>query len=435
MIKKGIFFVVLAIFLLLAGSIIHRAMQPKAVYWNETFGHSNKGPLEKYILFSEFKNFFPGKTTRNLYVEDLESYLWYDTGYYNSEYTDAIAYDESFVDESLEMEGTAAHKVLIQPVIDEDIQQFNVFGFNNNYELSNVNSIALLHHLYHGNHALVAAYAIGEPLNSYLGLQSNTTYIASLEDSLKAQNLTLEGEKSVQFSRLQRYSTITQYPDSAKVILKNGKDEAIGVRVKIGSGSLTFIGCPNIFSNYQLLKEDRTIASNLLSTLPNKNTYWSRSLYTNSNAYEKQRSIMDFIHNQESLTWAFYTFLFSIIGFFLFQIKREQRAIPILKRKQNITLRFAESIANLYILKENNKELFVNKFKFFLEQIRNKYNIDTNKIDAYFFENLAQKSQLKVSLIEYIFNYYTTTSEKSFVSKDEFLRLNKLLQNFKNDGI
>ena len=109
-------------------------------------------------------------------------------------------------------------------------------------------------------------------------------------------------------------------------------------------------------------------------------TYWG-SRIIGERQYEDKGSLLSFIHEQEALTWAFYTLIISVLLLLLFQMKRRQRPIPVINLPQNDSLNFVELIGNLYLLNKDNRALLERKMTYFREMVRSRYQVNVQHED------------------------------------------------------
>ncbi|MEQ9229755.1 MAG: hypothetical protein RIF46_03675, partial [Cyclobacteriaceae bacterium] len=235
----------------------------------------------------------------------------------------------------------------------------------------------------------------------------------------------------VDLKPLNSITYIEAYPDSAKVIGTNKEGNVLGVQYEIGKGKLTLVTMPHVFSNYTILKTNSELSANLITTLPNVETYWASGNWSFRTNYEDTPGLLSFIHSQESLKWALYVLLVSILIFFLFEIKRQQRPIPVIEPVQNISLKFSESISQLYLMRKDHREMVRKKMKFLMEKVRSEYQMNTAEINDHFYQRLAAKAEIKEKDIRQLFTLYFAYKDKSEVSEEEFLKFNRLVQLFK----
>ena len=121
---------------------------------------------------------------------------------------------------------------------------------------------------------------------------------------------------------------------------------------------------------------------------------------------------------------------FPVLLFMLFNAKRKQRAIPVIKSLDNTTVAFTQTIASLYLKENDHKNLVDKKIAYFLEKIRTKFLLDTNNLNKDFIEILAAKSGNEISNTKYLINTIITLNKRSECTKEELLVLHKMIDNF-----
>ncbi len=414
--KKLILIIAGIIFLLLFSAIIHEALQPKPFRWDVSLKNYDRQPYGTFILFDQLNGFFPGKEVTQLDKSDFDIYQSMDQFIWQ---TDDYVYEEDTV---LYYEDLTYQ---------ESYKPFNVLALADFFVIDELNARALLQHVYQGNNALITCYDLSPELSKYLGIRMESSNLAfKTESSLNDLfSIELMGHKYKVKPHGDRYSKIVNVPDSAEVIAKGKHGDILGLRYQVGEGSLTLFSMPIVFSNYYILKDQKEVASSLLTTLPVEDVKWTN--YFRGKYRQPERSLMDYIHQQEALTWAFYLLLFSILSYFALQVRRVQRPVPVVKPPANDALKFVDTISNLYFLKRDHKVMMKKKMTYFLEWVRSTYHLDTRKIDEKFIEKLASQSGVSVENVGYVFKTYDQLIKKDKLTDLEFIRFHKLLQKFK----
>ena len=421
--------------MVVSASIIHAALQPKPFDWLATYRAYDRQPYGSYLFFDQLENFFPGKKIKRLDAKDLSQYAEYDQVYSDFVYS----YDLDTLGEEEDYDYDTA--LYLSKISNDDLPKFNFIGLNDLFYLNDHDARALLLHLYQGNHALISAYEVEGNLMAYLGVKSEMVLdqYNSEQDSLELEeNAALikkysirNSDSIVRFKPYQLFSKITEIPDSAQVIKQNLDQDTLGIKVTIGEGSLTYFTMPILFSNYHLLKNDHSVASEIVSQLPIADTFWTNYFLGERN-YEETRSILDFIHNDEGLKWAFYLLIFTLLIYFSLRIKRIQRAVPIIDAPKNDTLRFVDSISTLYLLRKDHLELLNKKMIYFLDRVRQYYHLETYRIDEDFMKRLSVKSKVDLSSVQRLFQTYESLKDQKEITNEEFLDFNRLIQKFKH---
>lgn len=223
---------------------------------------------------------------------------------------------------------------------------------------------------------------------------------------------------------------------------ENGKVNFI--RFPLGKGWVYYHSVPQAFSNYQILDQpnDEYIAK-VFSHIPaNYTVYWDEfykvknpmSYYDPEDMKEYQEretnnSMFSQLLKSKALTWALYLSLAGILLFFLFEAKRRQRAIPIIRPVQNTTLDFAQTIGMLYLNHGDHKDIIQKKMQYFEETVRSRYHLATHLKDEQFYKKLAGKSGVSQEIIERIYHFYHTFEEKP-IGDEDLLYFNQLMENF-----
>jgi len=138
--------------------------------------------------------------------------------------------------------------------------------------------------------------------------------------------------------------------------------------------------------------------------------------------------------NNKALKWAYYMMLIGALLYVIFEGKRKQRAIPIVKPLRNQTIDFTRTIANMYYEKGKHKEMVNHKTNHLLEYIRVHFHLHTATVDDTFIEHLAARSNNTVEDTRILFKTIENFNNKTQISNIELERLNTLIENFKSNN-
>jgi hypothetical protein len=230
----------------------------------------------------------------------------------------------------------------------------------------------------------------------------------------------------------------------ARVLGVNENNQPDYILLFSGKGRLYLHLAPRIFSNYFLLTNDNYHYFEYVTAylrFDPRYIYWDEyyknisSLRknnpdSNSNNDNKGFSTLSVIKRNPSLLWAFYIALAGILLYVIFNIKRKQREIDIVKPNSNTTLAFTETIGKLYYQNLNNRHIADKMITYFYEHIRNKYFINTALVNNEFINSLAGKSGVSQKETEELFTLVTNIREKDNVTDQELLQLNLKIENF-----
>ncbi len=215
---------------------------------------------------------------------------------------------------------------------------------------------------------------------------------------------------------------------NATVLATNQNGYPVLIKQKFGNGNLILSTLPLAFTNYYMLWENNhEFASKCLSYLPNESIIWNTYYQMGR---QVSRSPIRFIFSQEPLRWAYYLGLGALIIFVLFEVKRRQRIIPIVKPPENATLEFTQTVGNLYYNHGDHLNLAHKKITYFKEQLRAKYFVQTNSLDEDFYRELSHKSDVKLEEVKKLFNLIETISRKNNINESELFDLSQKLDSF-----
>jgi hypothetical protein len=208
-----------------------------------------------------------------------------------------------------------------------------------------------------------------------------------------------------------------------------------------GRGRLYLHLAPRIFSNYFLLTKDNYQYFENVTAYLRFNPqyiYWDEYYKEFSSTRNKnnlknndQFSSLEVIKENPPLLWAFYLALAALLLFILFNIKRKQRVIEVIKPNKNTTVAFTETVGRLYLQHKNNRNIAEKMITYFYEYLRKKYFINTSAITSQFIHSLSGKSGVAGEETEQLFKLITTIQEQEEVTDEELLELNLKIENFK----
>ena len=203
------------------------------------------------------------------------------------------------------------------------------------------------------------------------------------------------------------------------------------VEVKVGDGAIYYHLNPIAFTNYYMLEEGKEqYVAEVLSYLNDGPVYFDD--YGKSGR-RVVASPLRFILSNTALKWAWYLTLFTVFIYFLFKSKREQRAVPVIKPLENSTVEFTKTIGNLYFQSGDVTGIINKKINFFLEKLRSKYFVHTEKMDEVFIKRLSVKTGVSEKQTKDIIDYINHLRAKPVHSDYELKQLNKKIQDFFKD--
>jgi hypothetical protein len=373
--------------------VIVKLLSPKQHNWTITFAHSDKNPYGAYAYSELLPDLFPGKKISNSYKTVYE---------------------------------------LSDSLSDSD----NIVIISSNFSADKEDTERLLQHIENGGSAMISAEAFWGHFADTLKLSTydyffKTGNIFGQRDTsfLKFANIRLDTLQEFPYRRDNIHNYFNQFDTTrTTVVAKNDYNYPVTLRMNIGTGTLILNSTPLIFSNIYLLSSDNNqFVSKTLSYLPIQNLTWTE--YYHLGRMESTTPLR-FILTNEPLRWAYYITLFSILVFMIFELKRRQRIIPIIKPLSNTTLDFVSTIGNLYFQSGEHKNIADKKIQFFMDQLRTKYWLNTNIMDDSFVRTLARKSGKEQQESRDLIKTIISIRSKERISADELMDLNKKIENF-----
>jgi hypothetical protein len=370
--------------------------KPKAVDWTPSYNAQDKNPLGLYVLNQEINSILKNNTIEKISVTPYQ----YFTTIQNDTTTNLFL-----------KQGTVL-KIAENPDIDtESINQLLFFAEN-------------------GNTVFLSAKTLPDALLDSLKINYNTDYDITKKATNWIANKNL-GTKKYTYTHTISENYFTIQNDSTTILGYQTitKTNVNFIRVPYKSGTFILHLQPVAFSNYYLLKDTNyEYVAKALSYIPKGNVYWFGQ-YDTSRVNEN--SIFRVILKNPALKSAWYLFLIGLFIFMLFNAKRRQRVVPIIKPLQNTTTDFVKTIGNLYFQEANYDDLIKKKIIFFLEKIRTDYLIETTILDEKFIDRLHQKSGKSKQIIKelvYLINYNRKNNFESIEA--DLLNINAAIEKF-----
>ncbi|OXA95804.1 DUF4350 domain-containing protein [Flavobacterium hercynium] len=335
----------------------------KPIDWTPTYAVNDKIPYGLYVFNKEIDGFL-----KNQEIERVSSLTPYE--YLNSQYE----YAGDSIDGSYKIHGTFLNIAEQTLIDDQSIEELNYF-------------VSI------GNSAFLSMRTFPKPLLDSLKLEVSTSYPNEKITSVWLANSKLNNKKYPITEEMGNnyFSKIDTL--SAQVLGYQGnktKKQINFIKVPYQDGFFYLHLQPVAFTNINLLKGNHyEYAESVLSYLPKETVYW----YTKGqNSESISDSPLRYILSQPALKWAWYLFLIGMLIFIIFNAKRKQRIVPIIKPLSNLTVDFTKTIGNLYYQEGDHDNIIDKKIIYFLERIRNEFLIDTTKLDEDFIKRLQHKS-------------------------------------------
>lgn len=385
--------------LLFLGAIAIEFSKPKPINWTRTFNESHTIPYGTFILYNELLEIFPENTIEDITVSPYE----YFDDYFNwndSTYTVSGSY--MLIDDYAEVDDVSAQE--------------------------------LLDFASHGNTIFMSSNYLPQKFLDTLGIElkndfdfSGKAQFSLANPVFKNDSITIDrGLSNIYFSKLDSTkTTVLGYQNF------NGKQHINFVKINHAYGQVFLHLQPMAFTNFSLLKNNnKKYAAAILSYLPNDTIFYDSR---NKKRTELGSSPLRFVLSQPALKWAWILGLIALLIFILFNAKRKQRIVKIIKPLENSTIAFTKTIGNLYYETKDHNNLIDKKTTYFLESIRRKYYLDTQLLDEKFVKNLALKSGKDLGKTKKTINLIVHLKAKQMCNEEDLKNLNKTIEDFYNN--
>jgi hypothetical protein len=318
----------------------------------------------------------------------------------------------------------------------DSISHENILILSESFSPDKEDTKILLNHVEAGGHVFISADYFTGSFADTLGLETSDSFFEGEHSFMKKDSATLHFVSPVMDSTqlfLYKRNNIHNYFNrldsvSATVIAKNDFYQPVSLRIVKGKGSIILNCTPMIFTNIYLLNEqNHQFVSSLLSYLPKNTTRWTE--YYHLGRMEAATPLR-FILTTEPLRWAYYISIIALLVFIIFEAKRKQRIIPIIKPLANTSLEFVATIGNLYYERGDHKNIAEKKIQFLFDQIRTQYLLNLHDPNEGLVFVLAKKSGVPEQTVRELITLINQVTAKEKISADELTNLNKAIEKF-----
>jgi len=294
-----------------------------------------------------------------------------------------------------------------------------------------------------GNTVFISANFLGYTIKDTFNLETQTTWLSSTigtKPLLNLVNKNLKSEKPYLIERdlnvrhFEKIDTLSQIVLGVSQIYNDTlaikKPNVNYIKIPLDKGFFYIHTQPEIFSNYFILTENNALhTQNVLSYINDtKTVMWD-------NHYKSGKPIhispLYILLNNKYLKWAYYFVLIGVLLFVLFEGKRKQRSIPIVQPLTNKTYQYTQVIAGMYLDKNEYHEIALKQISLFMEYIRTRLRVQTNKIDSHFINTISARSGNTFEETKTLFTFIEKIQNQTNTSKLELLKLHKEITEYK----
>lgn len=313
-----------------------------------------------------------------------------------------------------------------------------IYFFLNDYVVFDKNELnKVLDWVSRGNTIFVSAGYIGKNLLDTLNLEartdlSNTDFKSRPGLKLRNNQKNFRLNFDIEALTFTKTDSLEHNILGTAVFSDEPSDEKPNfIQTSFGKGQILVHSTPEAFSNYFLLQEENyQYAEDVLAYLdPNKDLLWDNYYKSGKSFYS---SPLYYLLGNKPLKWAYYFVLLATVLYLIFQGKRRQRPIPIVKTLENKTYDYTRNISNLYLEQNRYREMTLKKIELFLDYIRSQYRLSTQELNSDFEEKLTAKSGNTEKETKELFSKIRQLKAQENISREEFLQLTRAIASFKN---
>jgi hypothetical protein len=371
--------------ILLVIYLVAQYNKPRPVNWQPTLYYGDKIPFGTYVLYQQLGTLYPGsKITR----------------------TNASMY-ESFTS------GRRGNYIIIAKTISVGKPDFR----------------ALVKFIEAGNNVLMSGFVWDGFLTDTLKLSTRAEYQKG-NVAINFTNPYLKHQDGYAFQRDICSQYFSRFDTAKAVVLgQNSLKHANYLSFSFGKGHLYLSANPQLFTNYSLLTpQGANYAAKALSYLPvQENIYWDQ--FQNKDIAVDE-SPLRVIFKYDSLRWAYYISLLTLLVYIVYEAKRRQRVIPVIKPLPNNTLEFVSVVGQVYYEQRDNSNIARKKITYLLEHWRSVYHLKTNVLDQEFISTLAQKAGIDPVFARQLVELINYIHVQQKVTDTELIALNQAIEKF-----
>lgn len=389
--------IILSLLLLFLFLIIISEDRQQKINWYPSFAISHKIPYGSYVAYHEAKRFFGDK----LEQVNVSPYIFFDKNpnasgtlvFYNSEVTF----------------GKSALKLLLSWVEE-------------------------------GNNLFIASEDIDKTLLDTLNVDYKGFITSYYKKPLQLNfyNPHLKLTDTILFDK-KNFALVFDIKE--KAVIENysklgyfeGEDEnnINFIDVAYGKGHIMLHSFPYVFTNYFILKSQNLAYYNGLLSYINlkKPVYWTTNIQNGVN----NNGVFKYIVENPGFLWAYRLFFVGLLLYILFEGKRKQRAIPVVKPPKNETLDFTKTIADMYIENKEHKRIALLHIKHFMNYVRHQLHIDINQNPKELKNKISQKTKTDIKEVDRLFEIIETVQNQEYIKPEVVLELEKQIEKVKSN--
>jgi hypothetical protein len=214
------------------------------------------------------------------------------------------------------------------------------------------------------------------------------------------------------------------------------------LKMTCGEGQFFLCNNPILLSNYFLLHKNNYTFFNKVAqkiNLQDNHIIWDdyyknvRSSDSDDQPKVGESAVMKVIMQNQSLRWAFYTFLLGLASFFLIYYRRIQKEVPIYTSLKNNSEAYINVVSGLYWDQQNHKSIADKIISQFFEHLSTNFHLNPKDFHESELEKISQKTGQSLAKIKVIFQEINQVKLQEEISKQNLISLYQKINSFYQD--
>jgi hypothetical protein len=278
--------------------------------------------------------------------------------------------------------------------------------------------------VYYGAHVLVSAHNL--PTEYYKDVAVKEEYQPIIEEKIR-----LRVQGSTQTFAIDKLKDLHYFE-----VFESDVVEALGyfyfdsdptkkycnfLKFEFGMGAVYLHTTPEVFANYALLNcNTSSYVSSVLSQFKQSKLLWFTNYPNDYQDDQPEQGLLRYIKQQPALRIAWNLLWLLLLLFVLTKVKRTQRIIPVIDKKQNYSMEYTKRIAEFHLLEQNYHSLIDKEITLILEKLRNEHRMDTSVINDTFKEKLELAINCSTGVAQAFVNYLKRHKGATVAHKQDF---------------
>ncbi len=204
-----------------------------------------------------------------------------------------------------------------------------------------------------------------------------------------------------------------------------------------GEGSILLHSTPLVFTNFHLLREEvLDHVEAVLGLLQDGDVYFVEPSAASAPPPHRplvSESPLRFILGNEALRLSWYLLLLLCLLYVVDRLRRRERSVPVIAKRDNETLKFLDVMYRLYRKEGKHKDIIAEKYALLLSFLRKRYGITGSperKTKDDYIRQAAQKLEMDAEELEPFFTEMERARFNSTLSDEEFLATYRKINQF-----